>query len=129
MLTLCRSRVAGAPDRGTINCVNGDDDPGNATASRRQRRRPTSPAPLSSQQGVPANPKGVPSTRAGKQPRRRDRDSAGGLRDLVGGGPSHLGVGGALRGRDVNRPTDEDLAEAEQHVVIVRRNWKPDTTG
>jgi hypothetical protein len=34
-------------------------------------------------------------------------------------------VSGALRGRDLNRPTAEDLAAAEQEVVIVRRNWKP----
>jgi hypothetical protein len=36
-----------------------------------------------------------------------------------------LGVSGALRGRDVNRPTDEDLAEAERDVAVVRRNWTP----
>jgi hypothetical protein len=48
-----------------------------------------------------------------------------GLRDLVGAGRSQLGVSGALRGRDVNRPTDEDIAEAEEKVVLVRRNWKP----
>ena len=48
-----------------------------------------------------------------------------GLRNLVGAGSSQLGVSGALRGRDVNRPTYEDLAEAEREVVIVRRNWKP----
>jgi len=47
------------------------------------------------------------------------------LSDLVGGGASSLGVSGALRGRDVNRPTEEDLAEAERDIVIVRRNWKP----
>jgi hypothetical protein len=47
------------------------------------------------------------------------------LRELVGGGASQLGVSGALRGRDVNRPTEEDLAEAERTLVIVRRNWKP----
>jgi hypothetical protein len=50
-----------------------------------------------------------------------------GLRSLVGAGPSQLGVSGALRGRDVNRPTEEDLAAAERDVVIVRRNWKPPT--
>ncbi len=63
--------------------------------------------------------------------RRTPRDSgvARGLRDLVGAGPSQLGVSGALRGRDVNRPTDEDLAEAERDLVIVRRNWKPDDRG
>jgi hypothetical protein len=48
-----------------------------------------------------------------------------GLRDLIGAGSSQLGVSGALRGRDVNRPTEEDLAEAERDTIIVRRNWKP----
>ena len=49
------------------------------------------------------------------------------MRDLVGPGRSALGVDGALRGRDVNRPTDEDLAEAERVTHIVRRNWRPRT--
>jgi hypothetical protein len=44
----------------------------------------------------------------------------------VGAGPSQLGVSGALRGRDVNRPTAEDLAAAERDVVIVRRHWRAD---
>jgi hypothetical protein len=57
---------------------------------------------------------------------RAPRDSAErGLRDLVGAGKSQLGVDGALRGRDVNRPTDEDLADAEQNLAIVRRHWQP----
>ncbi|WP_375478761.1 hypothetical protein [uncultured Jatrophihabitans sp.] len=47
------------------------------------------------------------------------------MRDLVGAGPSQLGVSGALRARDVNRPTDDDLAEAERTVHVVHRNWKP----
>jgi hypothetical protein len=47
------------------------------------------------------------------------------LRELVGNTPSQLGPSGALRGRDVNRPTDEDLAEAERDLVIVRRHWTP----
>ena len=61
-----------------------------------------------------------------RRPRRPGRDSGeGGLQELVGGGRSQLGVSGALRGRDVNRPTDDDLAEAERDLEIVRRNWKP----
>jgi hypothetical protein len=48
-----------------------------------------------------------------------------GLRDIVGGGSSQLGVSGAMRARDVDRPTAEDLAAAERDLVIVRRNWKP----
>jgi hypothetical protein len=43
----------------------------------------------------------------------------------VGGGRSQVGVSGALRARDVNRPTEQDLADAERDVVIVHRNWKP----
>jgi hypothetical protein len=34
-------------------------------------------------------------------------------------------VSGALRGRDVNRPTEDDLAAAERDLTIVRRNWTP----
>jgi hypothetical protein len=55
----------------------------------------------------------------------RETGTDRGLRDLVGAGRSQLGVGGALRARDVNRPTEQDLAAAEQDVAIVRRNWKP----
>ena len=50
------------------------------------------------------------------------------LREIVGGGSSQLGVSAALRARDVNRPTDDDLAEAERDTVIVRRHWKPPAT-
>jgi hypothetical protein len=49
------------------------------------------------------------------------------MRDLVGSGRSAIGVQGALRGRDVNRPTDQELADAERDIQIVRRNWKPRT--
>jgi hypothetical protein len=57
---------------------------------------------------------------------RPDRDQGEStLRDLVGSGPSQLGVSGALRARDVDRPTEDDLAAAERDLVIVRRNWKP----
>jgi hypothetical protein len=51
------------------------------------------------------------------------------MRDLVGSEPSQLGVGRALRGRDVNRPTEQDLAVAERETVVVRRNWKPPAEG
>jgi hypothetical protein len=51
----------------------------------------------------------------------RDR----GLRELVGAGPTQVSGDRALRARDLNRPTDEDLAAAEAEVVVVRRHWKP----
>jgi hypothetical protein len=66
---------------------------------------------------------------AAADPARRRRptreSSERGLRDLVGPGRSQIGVSGALRGRDVNRPADDDLAEAERDTIIVRRNWRP----
>jgi hypothetical protein len=30
-----------------------------------------------------------------------------------------------MRARDAARPTEQDLAEAETRVVLVRRNWTP----
>lgn len=48
-----------------------------------------------------------------------------GLRGLVGGGSSQVSVGAAMRARDAARPTDADLAAAEQDLVIVRRGWVP----
>lgn len=47
------------------------------------------------------------------------------LHDLVGAGSSQLGLSAALRGRDVNRPSAADLADAERDLVIVRRHWSP----
>ncbi len=48
-----------------------------------------------------------------------------GLRGLVGSGSSQVSVTAALRARDAARPTEDDLAEAEQRVVLIRRNWVP----
>ncbi|WP_347405405.1 hypothetical protein [Micromonospora sp. WMMD980] len=48
-----------------------------------------------------------------------------GLRGLVGSGSSQVSVTAAMRARDAARPTDDDLAEAEARVVLVRRNWVP----
>jgi hypothetical protein len=54
-----------------------------------------------------------------------DRESERGLRGLVGSGSSQLSLGAALRARDAARPSQADLAEAEQRLVVVRRNWVP----
>ncbi|WP_229403632.1 hypothetical protein [Micromonospora okii] len=61
-------------------------------------------------------------------PRRRggdERDGERGLRGLVGPGSSQVGPLAALRARDAARPTEEDMAEAEARLVVVRRNWVP----
>ncbi len=109
-------------------------------SGRRRRRASSREGPPRSQSAQPANSTAAavaaepvvaapaPAAPAPKQrrPRRPARDAGdGGLHDLVGGGRSQLGVSGALRGRDVNRPTDDDLAEAERDVEIVRRHWTP----
>ena len=96
--------------------------PAQQAAAEQAAAEPSHPVP-----GPPPAPAAEPD--AGKPARRRraPRDSGveRGLRDLVGAGRSQVGVSGALRARDVNRPTEEDLAEAEQDVTIIRRNWKP----
>jgi len=38
--------------------------------------------------------------------------SSGALRNLVGAGPSQVGIVGALRARDVSRPTEADSRNA-----------------
>lgn len=112
---------------------------GQSPARRRRRRRATGAqgAPAERETPVPgpdAAPGAVPAhdapttsepPRAPKRSRPPRESPERGLRDLVGAGKSQLGVSGALRGRDVNRPSDEDIAEAEQSLVIVRRHWQP----
>jgi hypothetical protein len=48
-----------------------------------------------------------------------------GLRGLVGGGASQVSVAAALRARDAARPSDADVAAAEENLTIVRRGWVP----
>ncbi|WP_245665671.1 hypothetical protein [Actinoplanes subtropicus] len=54
-----------------------------------------------------------------------ERETERGLRGLVGSGSSQVSVGAALRARDAARPTDEQLADADRNLTIVRRNWVP----
>jgi len=54
-----------------------------------------------------------------------EREAERGLRGLVGSGTSQVRTGAALRARDAARPTDADIAAAEEQLVIVRRNWVP----
>ena len=120
---------------------------GESSASARRRRRRRAAAPQRSTDAAPqgADAASAPVTAAPvtaataqssiapassqrpvKRRQRDPRDTAErGLRDLVGAGSSQVGVSGALRARDVNRPTADDLAEAERDTVIVRRHWQP----
>jgi hypothetical protein len=54
-----------------------------------------------------------------------DRDTERGLRVLVGAGTSQVTVAAAMRARDAARPTDDDIANSEANLVIVRRGWVP----
>ncbi|MFJ1543221.1 hypothetical protein ACIODS_32250 [Micromonospora chalcea] len=66
---------------------------------------------------------GEPEPRARRAPPAEEGER--GLRGLVGSGSSQVSVTAALRARDAARPTDDDLAAAEERVVLIRRNWVP----
>jgi hypothetical protein len=50
-------------------------------------------------------------------PERKKREGGG----LTGGGPSIVGISGAMRARDVSRIRPADAAAAEKNVVVRRR--------
>jgi hypothetical protein len=52
-------------------------------------------------------------------------DHERGLRGLIGGGSSQVTVEAAMRARDSARPSDADIARAEQTLAIVHRGWVP----
>ncbi len=51
---------------------------------------------------------------------RREQTTDRALERLADRAPSRVGVDGARRARDVSRPDAEDLAAAEQQVVLRR---------
>ncbi|WP_018786897.1 hypothetical protein [Micromonospora sp. CNB394] len=77
-------------------------------------------APRSARGGRPGEPE--PRGRRATAPAE---EGERGLRGLVGSGSSQVSVTAALRARDAARPSEDDLAEAEQRVVLIRRNWVP----
>lgn len=99
----------------TTSAVHDGDAPGAPAGAR--RAEPESPRGRRAE----LEPSDVRPRRPGPVPEEGER----GLRGLVGSGSSQVSVTAALRARDAARPSDEDLAEAEERVVIVRRNWIP----
>lgn len=103
-----------------------------ADPDRRRRRLRHHSDPEPPKPGAEAPTAATPGVHDGDDPppRRRstggdERDGERGLRGLVGSGSSQVGLSAALRARDAARPSDDDLAEAEARVVVVRRNWVP----
>ncbi|SCF06979.1 hypothetical protein [Micromonospora mirobrigensis] len=102
---------------------------GDAERRRRRLRHHTEPDAVGREaDGVSA---AIAGAHDGPEPPPRARrggpgdDGERGLRGLVGSGSSQVGTTAAMRARDAARPTEEDLAEAEARVVVVRRNWVP----
>jgi hypothetical protein len=65
-----------------------------------------------------------PVPKAGPTSRRARTDPAEGVAALTGSGASIVGVEGALRARDVSRPTEADLAAAEA-LPLLRATPRP----
>ncbi|HEY8532538.1 MAG TPA: hypothetical protein VIL44_01510 [Micromonospora sp.] len=104
-----------------------------AEPERRRRRSRSAAAGRAAGAGPGAAPGGspAPATRASNAATtvtgasEDDHESERSLRSIVGPGASQVSVTAAMRARDASRPTDEDLAEAEKRLVIVRRFWVP----
>ncbi len=107
--------------------------------TRRRRARAASGPPASERtqpgaQGTHANEEAARPSSPSRASRRSDRpgenDRSGrserALRDLTGAGPSRLSVSAALRARDLNRPTDDDLAAAERELVVRYARRQPE---
>jgi hypothetical protein len=115
--------AAGPAAVGLVGAGPAADGSGSRTAAEgrapaRTRGRPMPGRPTSA---PPARPVSGGGTVGGADERETER----GLRGLVGSGSSQVGVGAAMRARDATRPTPQDLADAEERLVIVRRNWQP----
>ncbi|MDG4764583.1 hypothetical protein O7632_10780 [Solwaraspora sp. WMMD406] len=110
--------VGGIGDSGTGSGPVGTPrrpDPGSA----HRPRRPAASGPSGS-----GRPAGATGTAGGHHGAAEDRDTDRGLRGLVGSGTSQVSPGAALRARDASRPSEADLAAAED-LTIVRRHWVP----
>jgi hypothetical protein len=102
--------------------------PANVPAPGDQTVEPPAESPVTPAEPVGVRPpRGVPGRRptSGAPGGAEDREAERGLRGLVGSGSSQVSVGAALRARDAARPTDEQLADADENLPIVRRNWQP----
>ncbi len=119
-----RRRAVWRPGEGISRTVESDALEREAAPRPAPPRPPAEPAPIKPEVGKPEAAK----PDAGKRRARNDPTERG-LRELVGAGSSQLGPVRAMRARDANRPTEADLAQAEEEIVLVRRHWKPPKNG
>jgi len=112
------------PGEGISRTVESDAPERDAAPRPAPPRPPAEPAPINPEAGKPeaGKPEG------GKRRSRSDPTERG-LRELVGAGSSQLGPVRAMRARDANRPSEADLAQAEEEIVLVHRHWKPPKNG
>lgn len=92
------------------------------TSSKRTGARPDSP-----EEHPPQPIRPVDGPRDSYDLADGSKENDHGVRALIGSGPSQIRRIAAMRARDINRPTDEEIEAAEADVEVVRRNWKPPT--
>jgi len=107
----------------------------NRASDRRtpEHRMPETPASLSENQLDPSSAetalsRGMSAGISAELPASssdEEREAERSLRGLIGPGASQVSVTAAMRARDASRPSERDLAEAEERLVIVRRYWVP----
>jgi hypothetical protein len=115
-----------SPGAAPTSYAAGERSPGAAPTSYAAGERSPGAAPTSYAAVAghdPASPDPEP------EPALEDREAERGLRGLVGGGSSQVGVAAAMRARDATRPTDAELAHAEANLMIIRRGWTPPPPG
>jgi hypothetical protein len=126
------SSAAAAADPAT-GAAPADETPLEVTAPAAETAPILDPVEESVEERAPTPQRPPRATYPGRPPRPAgagaangdDREAERGLRGLVGSGSSQVSVGAAMRARDAARPTDEHLADADENLVIVRRNWQP----
>jgi hypothetical protein len=97
-----------------------------AAAQPHQQADPAGGSPEGKQgRGHGGNAEPAKGRRDGEPGRAHGRDADRGWRELAGSSPSQVGLSGAMRARDVARPTPADLAAAERSVTVIRRHWQP----
>jgi hypothetical protein len=63
----------------------------------------------------------VAGARRGRGASDGEHGDSRGVGNLVGAGPSIVGVSGSMRARDISRPTPEQIEQALDRLVIRRR--------